>query len=175
MSHNCCSPSQSADAVCDMPVTSIAKPAHTPAGCPVCGRAGKPVDAQTLKALVSVSLRLVHEADYLFCRTPDCPVVYFSPTGARTFTTDDVRERVYQKAPDADDVFACYCFRYTVGDIRAASPRRRADMLDDINTGIQLGQCACELRNPQGACCLGNVRAVMKQAERRQPALAVAS
>ena len=65
-----------------------------------------------------------------------------------------------QTKPNAADVFACYCFRYTVGDMRESSPQRRADMLDDINTGIQRGQCACEVRNPQGSCCLGNVRAV---------------
>ncbi len=25
---------------------------------------------------------------------------------------------------------------------------------------VQAGQCACELRNPQGSCCPGNVRAL---------------
>jgi hypothetical protein len=33
----------------------------------------------------------------------------------------------------------------------------------DVTTGIKAGQCACEIRNPQGSCCLGNVRKVVKR------------
>jgi hypothetical protein len=58
-----------------------------------------------------------------------------------------------------------YCFRHTVGDVRAASPATRAAIVDDINAGIKAGQCACDLRNPQGSCCLGNVRGLIEQAE----------
>jgi hypothetical protein len=49
-----------------------------------------------------------------------------------------------------------------VGDIRAASLGARTAIVDDINTGISAGQCACDLRNPQGSCCLGNVRGLIK-------------
>jgi len=90
-------------------------------------------------------------------------VVYFSANGEQTFTIEQVRERVYQKEPEAPDVFVCYCFRHTVGDVRAASSKGRMTLVDDINTGINAGQCACDLRNPQGSCCLGNVRGMLKQ------------
>ncbi len=43
------------------------------------------------------------------------------------------------------------------------SRTQRAAIVDDINAGIQAGQCACDLRNPQGSCCLGNVREAIKQ------------
>jgi hypothetical protein len=92
--------------------------------------------------------------------------VYFSPDGEQTFTAEQVRERVYQKEPDAEEVFVCYCFRHTVGAIRAVSPETRAALVDDINTGIHAEQCACDLRNPQGSCCFGNVRRVIKQQEK---------
>ena len=123
------------------------------------------MQGRTVKALLSVSLREVRDVAYLFCRTPICPIVYFSPDGEQTFTVEHVRERVYQKAPDADDVWVCYCFRHTAGEVRAASPERRAAIVDDINTGINAGQCACDLRNPQGSCCLGNVRGLVKKLE----------
>lgn len=123
---------------------------------------GKPVQGQTVKALLSVSLRAVQDVDYLFCRTWTCPVVYFTLNGEQTFSTAQVRERVYQKEPDSTDVFVCYCFRHTVGELRAASPEGRTALLDDINLGINAGQCACDLRNPQGSCCLGNVRGLLK-------------
>ena len=41
----------------------------------------------------------------------------------------------------------------------------RAALIDDIDAGIQAGQCACDLRNPQGSCCLGNVRGLVKRLE----------
>jgi hypothetical protein len=123
---------------------------------------GKPVQGQTVKALLAVSLRAVQDVAYLFCRTQTCPVVYFSLDGEQTFTTAQVRERVYQKEPDSDEVLVCYCFRHRVGEIRTAAPAVQAAIVEDINTGINAGQCACDLRNPQGACCLGNVRGLIK-------------
>ena len=137
-----------------------------PPACPVCGQIGKPVQGQTVKALLSVTLRAVSDAEYLFCRTETCPVVYFSSDGRHSFTLGDVRERVYQKEPTAADVPICYCFRHTVGDLRLAPAEARAAILADINSGIDAGQCACDLRNPQGACCLGNVRSLLRRFDR---------
>jgi hypothetical protein len=126
---------------------------------------GKPIQGQTVKALLSVSLREVQVVEYLFCKTQTCPVVYFSPDGEQIFGVEQVRERVYQKEPDSDNAFVCYCFRHTVGDIHAASSESRMAIVDDINTGINAGQCACDLRNPQGSCCLGNVRGLIKHVD----------
>jgi hypothetical protein len=90
-------------------------------------------------------------------------VVYYSADGTQTFTTDQVRERVYQKEPGADDVYVCYCFRHTVGELSHAPAEARLAILDDIDIGIRADQCACDLRNPQGSCCLGNVKALIRQ------------
>jgi Zinc binding domain len=135
--------------------------------CPECGQTGQPVQGQTVKALLAVTLRAVRDADYLFCRAQTCPVVYFSSDGRHSFTVGDVRERVFQKEPEAADMPICYCFRHTVGDLRTGSAEARAAILEDINTGIEVGQCACDLRNPQGSCCLGNVRILVRQFDRR--------
>jgi hypothetical protein len=112
--------------------------------------------------MLAVSLREVRDTDYLFCGAPDCAVVYYSADGAQTFSVDDVREPVYQKRPADDNVPVCYCFGHSVGEIRTASPERRTEILADINAGIRAGQCACDLRNPEGTCCLGNVLALVK-------------
>jgi hypothetical protein len=93
--------------------------------------------------------------------------VYFSADGEQTFTVQEVRERVYQKEPEAEDVFICYCFRHTVGELRNVMPEDRIAIVDNINTGINAGQCACDLRNPQGSCCLGNVNRRIKQLEQQ--------
>lgn len=131
--------------------------------CPVCGANGRQVDGATVKSMLSVSLRQVREVVYRFCVTPDCNVVYFSDDGAQTFTTNQVRERVFQKEPDAADVLICYCFQHTPDDIRQEFARLgQTTILDDINAGIRAGQCACDWRNPQGSCCLGNVRSLVR-------------
>ncbi len=141
-------------------------PARAENTCPHCGEPGKAVDEATLKSILSSSLRIIRKTQYFFCRTTACPVVYFSSDGEQVFTTKQVRERVYQKEPNVEDVFVCYCFRHTVGEIRNGSPEERLAILGDINAGIKAEQCACDWRNPQGSCCLGNVREVIKLAEK---------
>ena len=170
MTESCGCPPAAGNIVCDLPAQDFQLPLRALNTCPECGKAGKPVQGQTVKSLLSVSLRQVQEMNYLFCRTQTCPVVYFSAESEQTFTAEQVRERVYQKEPEAEDVFVCYCFRHTVGELRVASPNDRVAIVDGINAGINIGQCACDLRNPQGSCCLGNVRAMVKRLEK--PALA---
>ena len=43
-----------------------------------------------------------------------------------------------------------------------AGSRREAALTCGQVPGIQAGQCACDLRNRQGSCCLGNVRALKR-------------
>ena len=165
MTDSCCCPPEAGKDVCELPAGNFQRPPRATNACPVCGERGKPIQGQTVKTLLSISLREVQDFDYLFCKTQTCPVVYFSPGGEQTLTVEQVRERVYQKEPDGEEVFVCYCFRHTVGGLRAASPESRTAILNDINTGINAGQCACDLRNPQGSCCLGNVRGLIKKFE----------
>lgn len=172
MSDLCCCPSTAGNAVCELPPQGFQRPARPTNTCPECGQKGKPVQGQTVKALLAVSLHEVRDVNYLFCKTQTCPIIYFSPDGEQTFTVEQVRERVYQKEPDTDEVFVCYCFRHTIGDIRAASPETHIVIVNNINTGIQAGQCACDLRNPQGSCCLGNVNSLIKRLETAAVAIA---
>lgn len=167
MADSCCCPPEAGNTICDLPAANFQRPRREVNACPECGKIGKPVQGQTIKSLLSVSLRQVKDVPYLFCRTQTCPVVYFSADGEQTSTVQEVRERVYQKEPEAEDVFICYCFRHTVGELRNASPEDRIAIVDNINTGINAGQCACDLRNPQGSCCLGNVNRRIKQLEQK--------
>ncbi len=169
MSDSCCS-AEAFPASCALPDGTVNRPARTEGTCPECGQTGKPVQGQTVKALLSVSLRQVREGQYWFCQTQTCPVVYFSPDGRQTFTVEHVREVVYQKQPEGADTPICYCFQHRIGDIRAMSLEQQREMVADVNAGIHADQCACDLRNPQGACCLGNVRALLKELERPTPA-----
>jgi Zinc binding domain len=170
MTASCCCPPEAGTAVCDLPAQDFQRPAHTVNACPKCGKTGKLIQTQTVKALLAVSLRQVQSVKYFFCRTQSCPVVYFSADGQQIFTVEEVRERVYQKEPEAEDVPICYCFHHTVGELRTALPEDRSVIIDNINSGINAGQCACDLRNPQGSCCLGNIRGLVKQLEKKAAA-----
>ncbi|MDX1522993.1 MAG: hypothetical protein R3264_15295 [Anaerolineae bacterium] len=135
-----------------------------PNKCPACEQKGRKVDSITLKSMLDVSLLALRDVAYLFCRTSDCSVVYFSADGAQSFTKDQIRVPVHQKEPDNDAVPVCYCFRHSPASIRAEFlTTGQSTVVEEINSGIQAGHCACEVRNPQGNCCLGNVRAVVKQ------------
>ncbi len=153
--HSCCS-----DGACEISISQVTASAGL---CPQSGSKGRRVDVATVKALLAVSLMEVHDTAYFFCKDADCPVVYFSEDGTQTFSTDQIRERVYQKEPDSDNVFVCYCFRHTPGSIRVELiATGESTVVEGINAGIQAGQCACDIRNPQGSCCLGNVSAFVK-------------
>jgi hypothetical protein len=109
-----------------------------------------------------VPLTEIRAVDYRFCGTPDCPVVYYSADQRQRFREQDVRERVFQKHPSEEDVFVCYCFRHTVRGIRRdTEAAAESTVVAAITAGIQAGKCACDIRNPQGSCCLGNVRALV--------------
>lgn len=129
--------------------------------CALCGERARKVPRQTVQAMISVSLRSIKDGDYYFCRTTTCPMVYFSADGSSQFTTIQVREQVYQKEPANPNVKVCYCFQHTLGEIQTAPRASQDAIIADINAGIQAEQCACDLRNPQGTCCLGNVRRVV--------------
>jgi hypothetical protein len=163
MTDTCQCPPQAGSNFCELRPT-----AHKArAACPTNQQIGKPVDSLTVKALLAVPLTQLPPAEYQFCRAMDCPTVYYSKDGADHFSEADLRERVYQKHSTDDDILVCYCFRHTIGSIRQELEKTGAStVVAAITAGIQAGQCACEIRNPQESCCLGNVRAVVQRLEK---------
>ena len=132
------------------------------AACPLCGQAGAGVGLRTVKNQLTAQAMARFEIDrnYLFCPNPNCQVVYFS--GNLYFAKDSVREPVYQKDPNGATP-VCYCFGITRDAIgREIRETGSSTAVQTITAYIQKGLCACDLRNPQGSCCLGNVR---KEAE----------
>ncbi|MFQ5420044.1 MAG: hypothetical protein ACE5FD_04005 [Anaerolineae bacterium] len=163
---DCCSTDES----CAVPAEQAANTAVSvnPAEgtCPSCGEKGKTVDTQIVKAMLAVSLEAVRpSASYRFCRTESCPIVYYSDEAGQFFTEDQLRERVHQKHPTADDVNVCYCFNHSPGSIRAEFEQGITNVVARVTEGTKTGQCACDIRNPQGSCCLGNVGKVVKRIE----------
>ncbi len=142
------------------------KAVDEPATCSYCGERGKPVGIVTLKSLLLPEgmKRLDPNDTYYFCRTADCPVVYFSRKDR--FTKPEVAVRVFQKERD-DPLPVCYCFGFTREKILEEVARTgKSTAAQEITRYVKEGRCACEMRNPQGSCCLGNVAQVVREASR---------
>ena len=137
-----------------------AKPATvSPGVCKGCGKKGLPIDAITLEALSTPdALRHGVPRNPRFCPTADCPVVYFDPVTATEFTESDVIVRVHAKHPHDEDVPVCYCFEHSPGTIRREIEQTGNSTASKlIMAEVNAGHCACEVRNPKGSCCLGDV------------------
>jgi hypothetical protein len=104
------------------------------------------------------------EQTYRLCTLSDCNVVYYGDQGAQ-FATEDVKVPVFQKDL-GQDVNACYCFGWTrakiTEEIRSTGKSTAAS---SIAGHIKAGRCGCEINNPQGSCCLGDVSATVKEAK----------
>jgi hypothetical protein len=140
--------------------------------CPRSGSVGKAVDRQTVKALLTEpALGRLAPGEYRFCPEANCEVVYFGGDAAR-FTTGDVRVGVWQKQPFGQRQ-VCYCFGESEETIRAEiETNGHSSAVGRIREHIAARRCACDIRNPRGACCLGDVTAAV---ERVATALAAAS
>lgn len=132
--------------------------------CPACGAAGGRVDPITLKALLTAEgLRRGVPPSPRFCATLGCPVVYFDNTVPVRFEETLLAVRVFAKHADDEDAPVCYCFDRTAGSIRREiAETGRSSAFQAIAAEVQAGHCACEVKNPKGACCLGDVSTLTK-------------
>lgn len=133
--------------------------------CPQSGTKGLAVDRLTVKALLRESaLRAVRQGPYRFCPDPACAVVYFDNEGP-AFRTADLRASVWQKQP-AGARTICYCFNENEASMaRELGETGRCEAVQRVRDHIAAGRCACDVRNPRGSCCLGDlVKAVARVA-----------
>ena len=132
-----------------------------PARCADCDQPGRTVDPITVKALLKPeALARLSAPAHRFCPTPSCPVVYFGEGEA--FDREEIAVPVFHKEP-AGNRTVCYCFAIGEADLRRGIVETgRSTAAQRITEHVSAGRCACEVRNPQGSCCLGNVAAVVK-------------
>ncbi len=130
--------------------------------CPACGNRGANVELRTIKGLLtSDALPRLQCLSHRFCKSPSCDVVYYDEAGA-TYQTSDVRSLIWQKAAEGNRTI-CYCFGETEAALRAAVEHNTSDVIDRVRAHIGAARCACDIRNPRGACCLGDLTSIMKR------------
>ncbi len=135
--------------------------------CPECGSRSKRVDAITVKSLVRHLPFGMLPAQYYFCEARACDVVYFpSNPDAPTFRQGDLLVRVGLKEKH-DPIPLCYCFGVARSDI-AEEVRQtgKSTVAEQIKAEVKAGNCACEVKNPSGKCCLGNITRAVQDALR---------
>jgi hypothetical protein len=145
-----------------------AQPGTNGTHCPASETIGLNVDLITLKALLTGdALRRLDGTKYRFCPEPTCDIVYFDTGSDSTFRTTDLTVRVGLKERE-HPVPLCYCFSYNLADLQQDIAARGTTNIPAIITAeIKAGHCACEVRNPQGTCCLGTIASAIRDVEGR--------
>jgi Zinc binding domain len=156
---SCCS-----NESCELPETR----ANGENACPRCGEVGRVVGDETIQAILKAG-----HADGLlaverrFCRTPSCAVLYYGADG-RIVEKGAASVRVGVKETD-DPVPLCYCFGFTRADVRRqVAERGDSDIPARITAEVRAGRCSCEVKNPSGTCCLGDVNKAVKEAKSKE-------
>lgn len=146
---------------CEVPKTKSAE--RTP--CPRCGAVGLAVADETLVAILgpdrAVPLLPVARR---FCRTARCPVVYYGASGL-ALEKKAMPVRVGMKEAD-DPIPLCYCFGFSRADVRReVAETGESTVPARITAEVKAGRCACEVKNPSGQCCLGEVSRAVREAK----------
>lgn len=87
------------------------------------------------------------EEKYYFCNDPACDVVYFGIKGS-IINKAELHTLVGKKEIN-DDALLCYCF-----GISKALAKENAEIKAYVVQQTKEKNCACDIRNPSGRCCL---------------------
>lgn len=130
----------------------------------ICGEQGKPVSLKTVLAMLRPEfLEKALDGDYRYCAARECPIVYFEAQGTRVFTIDDLRIVVGVKR-SKDPIPVCYCFGFDESHLRKEILQTGTTTIPEkISRLVREGLCACDVRNPSGLCCLGEVNKVVNR------------
>lgn len=118
--------------------------------CPQCGQSCKSVAMRTLYHQVRFPENHSIALDsYYFCTAKECSMGYFSQTG------HSIPKQALRSYQDIAEDKICYCF-----DINASVlTEDNAETLKNfVIQKTKSGDCACEIRNPSGQCCLANFK-----------------
>lgn len=117
-----------------------------------------------MKALLTaLALRRILPGSFYFCTDPACDRVYFSAD--QQFRTAEIRVPVWQKEPFGARM-VCYCFGEDEAEMRREIETTGGCLAASrVREHIAAKRCACEIRNPRGSCCLGDVIAAVERVE----------
>lgn len=123
----------------------------------------KPITIASLLKPAALA-RLDRQDGWRFCPAPACDTAYFHEVAAERVPKHDVRVRIGKKET-ANQRPLCYCFGHSVEEVEAqVAATGESGLSAAITEKCRQGLDRCPETNPQGSCCLGDVRAVEKGA-----------
>ncbi|MCH7732286.1 MAG: hypothetical protein IIB44_07185 [Candidatus Marinimicrobia bacterium] len=127
--------------------------------CPICGEKGRPVKAQTIRSLTKRDWENYHLiGNGFYCTNPGDSTVYYFSTMDAVVKKDDVVDRVGIKETE-EPIFVCYCFRHTKSKIISDFKEHGYSTIEkEVRQKVNDKLCSCEVTNPSGRCCLGDIR-----------------
>ncbi len=133
--------------------------------CPKCSQKAKGVLGKTLKYLLrdDAKIELSSYDGFSYCKTPSCKVIYFKKDVI--LTQKDIKVEVGLK-DGANPANMCYCFGWTKEKIiKDIEVNGKSLALQDIKRKMNTIGCLCEIKNPSGNCCMGDISKVVKEGE----------
>ncbi len=130
--------------------------------CPQCDISSKNISMKTIFHHVKFPDILdVKTGSYYYCGGDKaCSVGYFSLEG-NVISKQQLRAFI---KPENNKL--CYCFDInTELYINALKDETAAEIKKFVIQKTKLGDCACEIRNPSGQCCLANFKLLEKDSE----------
>ena len=167
---------------CTLPIEAIASDQHknsdscclvtektqapVRAECPISKTSSRKVQKRTLEHLLKEEkVASIQNVQYYYCTDQKCKIVYFSNESVPYFTIDDIKVKVFTKNTE-DDVNVCYCFDWTRSRIKEQMKQLGKSTASlEIAQEVKNGTCACDIKNPKGECCLGDVNSYIKDIE----------
>lgn len=135
------------------------------APCPGCGHLGLPVGERTVAAIVRPEQHALSGRRARFCRTPECAVLYYASDGPGVVEKSLAQVRIGLKDPE-DPSPLCYCFGFDRAAVRQeVAATGDSSIPARIAAEVKAGRCACDVRNPSGVCCLGDVNKAVRAAQ----------
>ena len=131
--------------------------------CPHCAEKAKGVLGKTVSHLVKKESQSKFDSfdGFYYCKTPTCKTVYFRE--GTVLIQEDMSVVVGLKE-GATPATVCYCFDWTKEKIKAElEATGKSSALEDIKAKMENPGCSCEVLNPSGGCCLGDVGKVIKE------------
>ncbi len=116
--------------------------------CPVNAKQYTEVSKKTiLQHIKSPWQHKLDEQKYYFCEDPDCDVVYFGINGS-IINKNELRT-IIGKKEISEETLLCYCFGVSKS-LAKQNPKIKAYVIQQTKEN----NCACDIRNPSGRCCL---------------------
>ena len=133
--------------------------------CPDCAEVGRVVADETIRAILKRGAATPLLAlQRRFCKTRTCKVLYYGADG-RFVEKDAAVVRIGVKETE-DPIPLCYCFNFSRADVRREVTQTGSSSIPArIAAEVKAGRCACEVKNPSGTCCLGEVNKAVRDAK----------